>query len=325
MTLPIIDISDLASPDPRIRQQVGKALRTACLDSGFFYCTGHGVPRELMQHVMRQTKDFFDQPMSTKMAIEKSQSDCNRGYEVLGGQTLQQGGQPDQKEGFYMGVELPKSDPRVIAKRFNRGPNLWPENMPKFQSVLSDYFEKMTELGANLMRGIALSLTLPEDHFSAYDVDTLATLRLLHYPPQTPDKPEQHGAGAHTDFGGLTILLQDDCGGLQVWDRDHETWLDALPLSGAFVVNLGDMIARWTNDQYQSTLHRVINTSGRERYSVPFFYVGNPDFKVTCIESCLAENDTPRYAPITVEEHLMSMYRKTYGEPEKGDKTTPER
>lgn len=313
MSLPVIDISDLASTDLVKRQQVGKALRIACLDSGFFYCTGHGVPDELMQQVMQQTQRFFDQPIATKMTVEKSQSACNRGYEVLGGQTLQQGGQPDQKEGFYIGVELPETDPRVIAKRFNRGANLWPEDMPEFQAVMSAYFAQMTALGATLMRGIALSLALPEDNFSAYDVDTLATLRLLHYPPQAPEKPEQQGAGAHTDFGGLTLLLQDDCGGLQVWDRGNGTWLDAPPQPGAFVVNLGDMIARWTNDKYQSTLHRVINSSGRERYSVPFFYVGNPDFEVRCIESCLDTGETPRYAPITVEEHLMSMYRKTYG------------
>ena len=313
MSLPIIDISDLASSDQLKRQMVGETLRAACLDSGFFYCIGHGIPDGLIMEVFVQTRTFFNQPLVKKMSIEKSNSSCNRGYEVLGGQVLQQGGQPDQKEGFYIGVELPDTDPRVVNGRFNRGPNLWPADLPAFHPVMSAYFAAMVSLGATLMRGIALSLNLPENYFSDYDIDPLATLRLLHYPPQPPDDLKTMGAGAHTDFGGLTMLLQDNVGGLQVWDRKNDTWMDAPPQAGAFVINLGDMIARWTNNKYQSTLHRVINTSGRERYSVPFFYVGNPDFEVRCIHSCLDEGEAARHSPITVEEHLMSMYKKTYG------------
>lgn len=314
MPLKVIDISDLASSQYSKRQRVGEVLRSACVENGFFYCVGHGVPEGLINAVIQQTQALFKQPLEEKLNLDKSNSSGNRGYETLGAQTLQQGGQPDQKEGYYIGVELPDTDPRVIAGRFNRGPNQWPTDLPAFHPVMSAYFAAMVSLGATLMRGIALSLNLPEDYFSDYDIDPLATLRLLHYPPQAPEEPDTIGAGAHTDFGGLTILLQDDVGGLQVWDRSKNVWNNAPPQPGAYVVNLGDMIARWTNDKYQSTLHRVINNSGCERYSVPFFYVGNPDFEVRCIDSCLDENTAPRYSPITIEQHLISMYDKTYKE-----------
>lgn len=311
--LPIIDVADLSASDPARRQAIGGALRAACLDKGFFYCIGHGIPQGLIDAVFEETRTLFDLPDAAKMALEKSKSRANRGYEVLGGQTLEAGAPADRKEGYYIGVELPEEDPRVQAGRFNRGPNVWPQDLPGFQTTMNAYFAALTTLGARLMQGIALSLDLPEDTFAAYGRDPLATLRLLHYPPQKPDDPKDaRGAGAHTDFGGLTILLQDEVGGLQVRDAASGDWIHADPVPGAFVVNLGDMIARWTNDTYRSTLHRVINTSGRERYSVPFFYAGNPDFEVRCIPTVLAEGETPIYPPVTVEEHLMAMYAKTY-------------
>ena len=312
-SLPVVDVSGISASDPAARAAVGEALRAACLDKGFFYCVGHGVPQGLISAVFAENRAFFARPMAEKTALDKAQSTCNRGYEALGGQRLEAGAPPDRKEGFYIGVELPADDPRVLAGRFNRGPNLWPADQPGFRPTMAAYFAALCELGERLMRGIALALRLPEDHFADYCRDPLATLRLLHYPPQRPDAdPGEKGAGAHTDFGGLTILAQDDVGGLQVFDKDHDEWIEAAPLAGAYVVNLGDMIARWTNDRYRSTLHRVVNASGRERYSVPFFYVGNPDYEVRCIPTCLAPGETPKYPDITVEDHLRSMYRKTY-------------
>lgn len=310
MGLPVIDLSGLAASDPAARRAVGAELRAACLEHGFFYCIGHGVPAGLIEAAMAQTRALFDLPMAAKLALDKAQSPANRGYEHLGGQTLQQGALPDRKEGFYIGEDLAADHPRVRAGAFNAGANLWPADLPEFRPVMVAYFAALGVVSERIMRGLALSLELPEAHFDAFTTDPAATLRLLHYPPGRPDIPDEFGAGAHTDFGGLTILLQDDVGGLQVKGRDG--WIDAPPLPGAYIVNLGDMIARWTNDRYRSTLHRVINRSGRERYSIPYFYSGNPDHEVHCLPTCLADGEVPKYPPVKVQEHLRAMYARTY-------------
>lgn len=312
-SLPVIDVADLSASDAGRRKAVAEHIREACVTHGFFYCAGHGIPQGLREAVFTESRRFFDQPLSVKMAVDKAKSACNRGYEVMGGQTLQAGAKPDLKEGYYIGLELAQDDPRVKAGRFNRGPNQWPDDLPAFKPVMNAWFAALIDLSERLMRGIALSLDLPENHFTGFCRDPLAILRLLHYPPHPPQAGDDVlGAGAHTDFGGLTLLAQDDNGGLQVWDKDNGRWIDAPPVPDAFVVNLGDMIARWTNDRYRSTLHRVINTSGRERYSVPFFFSGNPDFEVACIPTCLEPGEMPKYPPIRVEDHLLAMYRKTY-------------
>lgn len=308
--LPIIDISGLSASDPTARRAVGEALREACLAHGFFYCAGHGVPDGLIAATMAQSRALFDLSPEAKQALDKSRSPANRGYETLGGQTLQPGALPDRKEGFYIGEDLAPDHPRVLAGAFNAGANLWPADLPEFRPVMVAYYAALGVVAETLMRGLALSLDLPEDHFAAFTTDPAATLRLLHYPPSRPEVPDEMGAGAHTDFGGLTILLQDQVGGLQV--MGPEGWIEAPPIPGAYIVNLGDMIARWTNDRYRSTMHRVINRSGRERYSIPYFYSGNPDHEVRCIPNCLAAGEVPRYAPVRVQDHLRAMYARSY-------------
>jgi isopenicillin N synthase-like dioxygenase len=312
-SLPIVDIDGLTSANPDVRAKVGKAIGTACESSGFLYVTGHSIDPALRAQVLQQAAVFFGLPLPQKMALSMAGSFCNRGYEPLRGQTLESGAPPDVKESFYCGEDLPLDDPRVTAGKFNHGPNQWPEGMPDFRKTMEDYFKVMLDLGANLMRGLALSLNLPEHHFTTFCQNPLSTLRLIHYPPQPANPlPGEKGCGAHTDFGALTILLQDDVGGLQVRD-ERAGWVDAPPLPNSYIVNLGDLIARWTNDRYRSTLHRVVNRSGRERYSVPFFFSGNPDAAVTCLPGCASATNPPRYAPTTVEGHLREMYARTYG------------
>jgi isopenicillin N synthase-like dioxygenase len=312
--LPVIDISGLSSSAPAARRAVGLALRQACLDRGFFYVTGHGIPAGLIDAVLAEARRFFDRPMADKLLVDKSLSTCNRGYEPLRAQTLETGAPPDLKESFYVGPEQRADHPRVLAGRFNQGPNLWPKDLPGFRPVMMAYFAAMLDLAERLMGGLALSLELADDYFADYCADPHATLRLLHYPPQPADAaPGEKGAGAHTDFGGLTLLLQDPVGGLQVRGQQPGEWIHATPIQGAYVVNLGDMIARWTNDRYRSTVHRVVNASGRERYSVPFFFTGNLDQVVECLPGCLAPGEVPKYPATTTEGHLQAMYRRTYG------------
>lgn len=310
--LPIVDLSLLRGTDDE-QQTLAATLARACLHTGFFYVSGHGIPNDLISRVFQESRALFELPETNKEAIHKGHSKANRGYEPLKGQTLEPGSPPDLKEGFYIGEELDESDPRVRAGRFNHGPNQWPAALPGFRDTMTEYFEAMNNLSGRIMEALALSLDLPRHFFDDFCRQPLSTLRLLHYPPQPPNPaPGEKGCGAHTDFGGVTVLLLDDNPGLQVWDAASERWINADPVEGTFVVNLGDMIARWTNDRYRSTLHRVVNTSGAERYSVPFFYSGNPDHEVTCLPSCLDDGEQPHYPPTTVEAHLMDMYRRTY-------------
>ncbi|WP_372971775.1 isopenicillin N synthase family dioxygenase [Marinobacter sp.] len=310
--LPVINLSLLRGSD-QDQDTLARSLEEACLHTGFFYISDHGIPDELIDRIFRESRALFDLPEEQKKAIHKAHSHANRGYEPLKSQTLEPGSPPDLKEGFYIGEELDGTDPRVQAGRFNQGPNQWPTELPTFRDTMTEYFEAMNELSDHIMQALALSLDLPQDFFEDFCHQPMSTLRLLHYPPQPPNpSPGEKGCGAHTDFGGVTILLLDDNPGLQVWEANNEEWLNANPIPGTFVVNMGDMIARWTNDRYRSTLHRVINTSGAERYSVPFFYSGNPDHEVSCLSLCLADGDQPHYPPTTVEAHLMEMYQRTY-------------
>lgn len=312
--LPLIDISGLRSHDPVDQHLVAEQLRQACEQRGFFYITGHGIDPALISSLFAASQRFFDLPMTEKLAVDKKLSRCNRGYEPLRAQTLESGAPPDLKESFYAGAEVAANDARVLAGRFNTGPNQWPETLPDFRAVMQNYYQAAYGLGATIVRGLALSLGVPVSHFDGYLKEAAATLRLLHYPPQPANpEPGEKGCGEHTDFGGVTLLLQDEAGGLQVWDKDLGSWIDAPPVPGAFVVNIGDLFARWTNDRYVSTLHRVINVSGRERYSVPFFFTGNPLHKVECIPTCLDEGELPRYPAVTVEQHQIECYRRTYG------------
>lgn len=314
LQLPLIDISGLRSSDPKARLAVAEQLRQACEERGFFYITNHGVDETLITEVFTQSRAFFAQTMEAKCAIDKRHSSCNRGYEPLRAQTLEAGAPPDLKESFYAGREIAADDPRVMAGRFNTGPNQWPDALPAFREVMEHYYAAAHQLGETLVRGLAVSLAMPERFFDDYLHDAAATLRLLHYPPQPGNPlPGEKGCGEHTDFGGITLLLQDSLGGLQVRDVKAQRWIDAPPVPGTYVVNIGDLFARWTNNRYVSTLHRVINVSGRERYSVPFFFTGNPLHRVECIPTCLNDGEAPLFPAVTVEEHQIECYRRTYG------------
>ena len=308
--LPIIDIAPLAGLDPMARLTTAGQIRAAAMDKGFFYVTDHGVPESLSRAVFEQAKALFALPATTKSALSRSRSRANRGYEALGGPALEPGASA-LKEAFSIGPELSPDDPRVLAGRFSQGPNQWPPRAPEFRRTMLAYHQAMFAVAGRLMRGLALSLDMPEAAFDGFCRQPIALLQLEHYPAQ---QVAVENAAAHTDVGALTLLLQDETGGLEVFDRDAGAWIAAPPIPGAFVVNLGDLIGRWTNDVYRPALHRTVNRSGRERYSAPFFFSGAPDHPVACLETCLEPGAEPLYPPTTVEAHLMAMHARTYGE-----------
>lgn len=207
-------------------------VRESCLYNGFFQITGHSVPLQQQKTVMNMAKKFFSMSLEQKQQVSKDNTTWNRGYEMLRSQILEEGTQPELKEGFYIGAEIPRTHPYFVNKKLNSGPNQWPdalgEDLDAFKDGTMEYYNSALGLASDLMRVLALSLDLEEDYFAKFMDGAVATMRLLHYPSQPKDADEKltRGIGAHTDFGAITMLLQDKVDGLQVWDKKNSTWID---------------------------------------------------------------------------------------------------
>lgn len=313
MTIPIIDVGGLRSSQLSDRQKVAAEMSQACRKVGFFYIKNHGIPDATLAQTFAEAKRFFDLSLAAKVEVATAKSKISRGYDPLRTQTLDLNARPDLNESFYIGLERGQDDPLVQAGLPNHGANQWPQDLPGWQTRMEHYFARMMELAQQLSQGLALSLDLDEHYFDAMTDNPMPVLRLLHYPPHPiAAEADEFGCGAHTDWGFLTILLQDQTGGLEVLTAAGD-WVKAEPIPGTFVINLGDMLARWTNQMYRSTLHRVINRSGIERYSIPFFWDINYDAIVECLPTCCSPAHPPKYAAIQAGEHIAEMYQKTYG------------
>ena len=281
--LPVIDVSALATGGPG-RAEVAARFGAACRAHGFFYVVGHDVDPALVRRLEALSRRFFAQDEASKMRWRMALGGrAWRGYFPLAGELTS--GRPDWKEGLYLGTELPEDHPLVRARTPVHGPNLFPD-IDGFRDTVLDYIDAVTRLGHRLMEGIALSLGLPAAYFAQrYTADPLILFRIFNYPTQpVPEGMDVHwGVGEHTDYGLLTILHQDEVGGLQV--RTPEGWIEAPPIAGSFVCNIGDMLDRMTGGLYKSTPHRVTrNTSGRDRLSFPLFFDPNFEARVQRIE-----------------------------------------
>ncbi len=288
-SVPVVDVGPLvaASGD---EQRTASAIGRACREQGFFYVVGHGVDEALQERLEEVSRRFFRQGQETKLKIRMELGGrAWRGYFPVGGELTS--GKPDIKEGLYFGAELREDDPRVRAGLPLHGPNLFPENIPHFRETVLEYMAAMTELGHALMAGIALSLGLERSYFrERYTSDPLVLFRIFHYPAVTAGgHSEGMGVGEHTDYGVLTILKQDDVGGLEV--KTGSSWRPAPPIPGSFVCNIGDMLNRMTKGLYSSTPHCVRNTGSHGRLSFPFFF--DPNFNARIEPIPLAGVDTP--------------------------------
>jgi isopenicillin N synthase-like dioxygenase len=313
--LPIIDLTPLLHGTPSQRKAVALQIGQACREIGFFAITGHDVDGDLVARTFAQCAAFFALPVSDKEQIAIRHSNNHRGWFEVGGENLDPAKQTsagDYKEGIKIGQDLPVNHTLVERGVALHGPNQWPAEPAEFTPTLREYYYVMTNLARQLLRAFALALEIDETFFDDKFTRPMATAGPLHYPTQPGQITEaQLGAGAHTDFGALTILAQDDAGGLQV-KALNGGWIDVPPLPGAFVVNVGDMMARWTNDLFASTVHRVINVSGRERYSIPFFFDPNYDAPVEALATCVGPDRPARYAPTTGLEHLVEKINESF-------------
>ncbi|WP_192258544.1 isopenicillin N synthase family dioxygenase [Mesorhizobium caraganae] len=303
--VPLVDLAPLV--DGSDAGRVAKEIRWALANAGFVYIKNHGVPARLIDETFAHTRAFFDLPAEEKMKLHISNSGMAlRGYIQFFGENTDPAKTNDLKECFDIGPER-----QTLVSPFF-GPNQWPTSLPGFRETVFSCHEAMKELSIKILSGIALSLDLPADFFQPQMKTPITIQRLLHYPPQTGVVDEKViGMGAHTDYGNLTILAQDSVGGLQVMNRDG-VWVEANPIPGTFVINIGDLVQKLTNDRYLANLHRVVNISGRERYSLPFFVDADHDAVIAPLESCISNDSPARYQTITCGAHKFARFVESF-------------
>ena len=306
--IPIIDVAPLAGDDGDAIAATGRALIVAAEQVGFFYVRNHAVPPRLVAEIYGLSRRFFALPTEAKQSVRIDAR--HRGFLGVGAARMYEGARIDLKESFIWGPELGLDDPDVAAGKKLMGPNQWPAALPELGPTLLAYSAAVMACGQTLLRGFAVSLGLDPDFFRPRFAKPLARCSLIYYPPQPPESgSDQFGVAPHTDYGGLTLLSQDDTGGLQVRARTGE-WVMAPPVPGTFVVNIGDLMARWTNDRFVSTPHRVVNASGRARYSVGVFF--DPSFDTVIDPSELRPSGPPLYPPVTCGEYIVSRLDKSF-------------
>ncbi|RDX46574.1 Clavaminate synthase-like protein [Lentinus brumalis] len=310
--IPIINLADARHPDTEVRRALAVEIRNACINVGFFYVKNHGIPEETISSTVEAAKRFFALPSSTKMAMDIHKTPNFKGYTALLGENTNPENRGDLHEGFDIGWEEPAGSSRTDDGAMT-GENVWPDGLPGFREAVLEYYHTAVRLGQSLFPLFALALDLPENFFDDKTTKPAAIMRLLYYPPQTgPVDDRVQGIGAHTDYECFTILWQqDDVKALQVLNANGK-WVDAVPIPGTLVVNLGDQFARWTNDVFKSTVHRAINRSGVERYSIPLFFGTDYDVKLEALPSCVSDDYPAQYEVVTAGEYVKSRLEATY-------------
>ena len=303
--IPVIDIGPLRDgSDPAT---VASALHRASREVGFIYVANHGIAPSLIEDARASALDFFRRPEAEKGEVAITER--HRGYLGRGGATMQAGAKADLKESFIFGYESAEGE--ALDDHPLRGANRWPRSTPALKERALGYFEAAHEVAYHLMRGFALGLGQTENFFLQTSARPMSRASFVYYPPQDAGMgPDQFGVGPHTDFGVLTVLCQDDVGGLQVQTAGGD-WVNAPPIEGTLVVNVGDLLARWTNDAYRSTPHRVVNSSGRERLSLVLAYDPEPDTLIDPRALFGDRVDTP-YEPMTCGDYLIKRFGKSF-------------
>ena len=305
--IPVIDVGVLYTDAQRGLPEVAAAMRDAAERAGFFYVRNHGIGRELIARTEAIARRFFAQPLAARQSVAPGTH--HRGYLRIGEAKMHTKARPDLKESFIWGLDVGPDDPDYLAGNRMIGPNNWPSFMPEMRAALNEYLDAANACAQVLLQAFATSLGVEPERFTRNFSKPVSRGALVHYPAQEPDAGEkQFGVSPHTDYGVITLLHQDDVGGLQVSNRRGE-WLTAHPIEDTLVINVGDLLARWTNDRFKSTPHRVVNQSGRERLSIAVF--ADPDYD-TPIVPVVAPGDTARYEPTGCGEYILGRFDASF-------------
>ena len=307
--IPVIDVKPLRAGTLENAHSVALEIRQAAEEIGFFYIRNHGVPESVIKQSYSAAKDFFNLPKVVKNNVKINSN--HHGYLCFGEAKMEQAESVDLKESFVWGLDLPEEHPSVTIENPFLGRNQWPVEIPEFKKSVYPFFEAGLQCGLDMMRAFALGMGLPEDSFLKATDEPIARSSIIHYPPQSEDLgEEQFGVAPHTDYGCLTLLWQDQVGGLEVQNREGE-WVTAHPIDNTLVVNVGDLLMRWTNEGFISTPHRVVNRKGQERYSMVIAW--DPNFDTIVDPSIVCQNGAlPLYSPLSCGDYVLSRFDSSF-------------
>lgn len=305
--IPVIDMAPLHEGTIEGARHVARQLLNAAETVGFFYVRNHGLPQDLIARTDGVARHFFSLSLEEKQQVKVAR--WHRGYIKIGEAKMYESAKIDLKESFIWGMEVSGDDTGTARGNSLRGPNQWPDSVPEMRPTLNEFFIAANECGRVLFRAFAAGLGLDLNHFTRKFDRPVTRGAIIFYPPQQPDLgDDQFGVAPHTDYGCLTLLYQDPIGGLQVQGLDGE-WVIAHPIEGTLVVNIGDLMARWTNNQFKSTPHRVINQSSRQRLSIGIFV--DPNYETEVVPIC-RNGEAPLFEPVACGDYIVSRYDASF-------------
>ncbi len=313
--IPVIDYGPYFAGEKGALDRLAEQVAHACENIGFFYALNHGVPDELIDRAFSASRRFFALPIGQKLALRLNEN--NIGYlpinaSVQGASTVHKATKPNQNESFFISHDRGPDHPDVVAGKPLRGQNLWPADMAGLRADMNEYFAALGMMCDRMLPAFAVALGMPADFFAPYFANEAhATARFLHYPPQQTTEDNVFGQGPHTDNSFMTALARTDVPGLAVRLPSGE-WFPPPVIPGTFLINLGNIMRRWSNDRFLSTPHGVLNDSGTDRYSIAYFHSPNPDRVIECLPSCTGADDPPRYPPAVYRELVLEFYRANY-------------
>ena len=313
--IPIIDVGPAFRGEPGGLDAVAQEVRRASEEVGFFYLAGHGVPKATIDAAFAASREFHAMPAEDKQRLAINEN--NIGYlgvnqSIQGASTVHKATRPNLNESFFISHDRAADHADVLAGLPLRGRNQWPDGHAAMRAAMVRYFKTLETVGERLLPVLARALDMPSDAFAPHFANEAhVNLRFLHYPPQETDDAEQFGQGPHTDNSFITILAREDVPGLAVRLPSGE-WMAPPVIEGTFLVNLGNIMKRWSNDRFLSTPHGVLNDSGTDRYSIAFFYSPNVDAVIECLPTCVGPDNPPRYDPAIYRDLVLAFYNANY-------------